>query len=521
LADSKTSLIKTVRTATSVVEIYSDHVIKTLIHKTDKERLWAEATALKVLGDSEVSPRLLHQGEKDGQDYLKMERIEGATLHDAHFPKSQTVDGIAFSVIHNLATIHETDLLHRDFKPSNLIVEDLGNVRVIDFGCSTTASGPKEKPKQFLYSTPCVIPPEIHLGKSPWTKRGEVFSLGVVLYHLYSGKYPFGNGKSDEIAERACFEEPEAINHPVWPIIHNCLVKDPSKRYQSANEVLGELIAYQSGQAIEYRTCNDSNWQNIVLRNSFLITVLLCLLSLVWVLFSGWLDNRGNENSVSFPAETPVESRLVRLQRMKESGTVPVRVEHRGGYRITVIQNADFKIRITDQNIHEIPVGNYSVRFIDPRGKNPDYFTTRIVLPIGSRRLEMHSTKKTNRARGSVRLWNVARDSSGWISHVTMEGFPIHKGGEPSTIRVAGRLADFQNSNKKLKYTSVMSAAEGTNFILPTKEQLYAMKSIDNPEQYICYEDCRTNKAGKVVLVSRSSFNGHEIDYSKLKCEVP
>lgn len=515
MAGSETRRIKTIRTATSVVDIHDDFVVKTLIHKSDKERLWAEATALKVLGECEVSPRLIEQGQRDGQDFVKMERVHGATLQEAHFPKNQNVDGIAFSVIHNLATIHENDLLHRDFKPSNLIVEDHGNVRVIDFGCSTSSTVDEKEPKQFMYSTPCVIPPEIHMGRSRWTKVGEVFSLGVVLYHLYSGKHPFGNGKSEEIAERACFHDPESIDHPVWPIIHNCLIKNPAKRYQSANEVLGELIFYQSGQEVEYRVEPKTSFSSAALNfvaNNFLWTMTVVPL-VAFLAIYGLIGNRnvGEIEAFSLISEKPpsLMSPLEKMRYYQVYGKVPIKIEHKEKGWITHLISARSKesLTIKDNEIHIIKEGKYFVTFENVHGAREPIETIRIIRGLGPDRfpVQLKAGEKELGTTMKVSALTSKRDNNGILEFVRVCGYQGQVNNSKYKI-----IKPYVKTEKRVPYGVVMDCLEQTDFRLPTYNELVDL-GIKNPTEYLHLEMASIGNRGKLHLMKRSVKAKHSI----------
>lgn len=193
-------------------------------------------------------------GEERGVPYLAMPLLQGATL-DAVFKKNRAIPlstamRIGFQIANGLRAAHERGLIHRDIKPANVWLETNNNnrVKLLDFGLARghgeeidlTQSGA-------LLGTPAYMAPEQAAGGVIDT-RADLFSLGVVLYELTTGKRPFaGRGTMAILTALAIHEPPsprdvkESIPAEVSDFIMRLLQKDPGQRVASAREAAKEL----------------------------------------------------------------------------------------------------------------------------------------------------------------------------------------------------------------------------------------------------------------------------------------
>jgi serine/threonine protein kinase len=193
--------------------------------------------------------------------FIAMEHIEGksldALIEEGPIPTGRVLD-IAIQIGDALDAAHSKSLVHRDIKPANIKVSDRGHVKVLDFGLAKRVSRADEvdvlemtdlvqtKPGTIL-GTPAYMSPEQALGQ-PVDHRSDLFSSGVVLYHMVTGRLPFRGATFAEVLDKVVHAQPEAMARfnydsplELERITRKCLEKDPDERYQSARELLVDL----------------------------------------------------------------------------------------------------------------------------------------------------------------------------------------------------------------------------------------------------------------------------------------
>jgi serine/threonine-protein kinase len=131
-------------------------------------------------------------GEVDGQHYLSMEYIDGEDLASLlrrieRLPRTKAVQ-IARQLCAGLAAAHEQGVLHRDLKPANVMIDGRGKAKITDFGLASLAEAIEGD--EVRAGTPQYMSPEQHAGREV-TVRSDIYSLGLVLYELFTGKRAF------------------------------------------------------------------------------------------------------------------------------------------------------------------------------------------------------------------------------------------------------------------------------------------------------------------------------------------
>ncbi len=188
-----------------------------------------------------------------------MELVEGKTLHAAlakgPMPVSEALS-VAIQVAGALAEAHRAGILHRDVKSGNIMLTSRGQVKVLDFGLAkrlesgpAAEAGPELTREGTTLGTLSYMPPEQLLGKSV-DARSDLFSFGVVLYEMVTGRLPFQGSTTVAVADAILHGEPRDFGERPLPaklkaIIGKLLEKDPSKRYSDAEEVQTELKALE------------------------------------------------------------------------------------------------------------------------------------------------------------------------------------------------------------------------------------------------------------------------------------
>jgi len=179
-----------------------------------------------------------------------MEYVEGQSLREVlegeTLPLDQVLD-IAIQLASGLARVHERGIVHRDVKPSNVIIDRDGRPRLLDFGLATSREGDELTRTGEALGTLCYMSPEQAEGR-PTDARSDLFSFGVVLYEMLAGKPPFGGESLAATVRAILFANPEPLRRlrPEIPealerVVLHLLEKDPTHRPDGAATVLNEL----------------------------------------------------------------------------------------------------------------------------------------------------------------------------------------------------------------------------------------------------------------------------------------
>jgi tetratricopeptide (TPR) repeat protein len=225
-----------------------------------KKRLIREARAAARLDHPNICA--IHEvGESDGHSFIVMQYVDGETLAErlqrAPLPLLDAL-AIAEQVAHALGEAHAHRIVHRDIKPQNIMLTTRGQVKVLDFGLaktrSETALDRSEEKTEFLVTQSGMI-----VGTLPYMSpeqaraedldgRSDIFSYGVLVYELLSGRRPFEARSAAEIISAILTQKPPplggiagAVPAAFERLVLKCLEKEPARRYQTMEELLGDL----------------------------------------------------------------------------------------------------------------------------------------------------------------------------------------------------------------------------------------------------------------------------------------
>lgn len=224
-----------------------------------RNRFLQEAHAASMLSHPNVST-IYEVGEDSETIFIAMELIEGRTLAQIRQAREMTIDEIIDIAIQAADALDEAQargIVHRDIKSANLMLTPRGHVKVLDFGLAKVAAAAQqgaESDATKIKTTPGLVmgtcyymSPEQALGR-PVDHRSDLFSLGVVLYELSTGKLPFVGSTVSETVEKITHAQPDpiarfnyALPGELERIIRKLLEKDPDRRYQTARELLVDL----------------------------------------------------------------------------------------------------------------------------------------------------------------------------------------------------------------------------------------------------------------------------------------
>jgi eukaryotic-like serine/threonine-protein kinase len=227
------------------------------VKEQHSERFKQEARSIAALNHPNICQ--LHD---IGPDYLVLEYVEGKPL-SSPLPEREAVR-LAIQIATALEEAHGKGIIHRDLKPSNIMVTDKGTVKLLDFGLAKlyeqdaassqlpTADFPATQAGAVL-GTVAYMSPEQAQGQ-PADARSDIFSFGLVLYEILSGRKAFTGETPMAVGAALIKEEPSAIqaSAPLQEIVRRCLWKQPSGRYQTITEVktaLEKVFADKASQS--------------------------------------------------------------------------------------------------------------------------------------------------------------------------------------------------------------------------------------------------------------------------------
>ena len=225
-------------------------------------RFEREAKAIAALNHPNIVT--IHSVEEaDGVHFLTMELVEGKTLTKLIRKDGLSLDEfleLALPLANAVSVAHEQGVTHRDLKPANIMVSDEGRVKVLDFGLAklrrqTTGPEASQLPTEavtmegrIMGTVPYMSPEQVQ-GK-PLGHGSDIFSLGIILYELATGRRPFGGETLADVMSSILRDTPSSVEdlnaelpRHLGRIIRHCLAKDPTRRLQVGLELRNELEA--------------------------------------------------------------------------------------------------------------------------------------------------------------------------------------------------------------------------------------------------------------------------------------
>ena len=239
-------------------------------------RFQREAMALAQLSHPNIV-QAYDTGEEDGKHFLVMEFVEGTSLDKLLREKGALAPGraadFAYQAAQALQHAHEKGLIHRDVKPSNLLVTSKGAVKLLDLGLSRFLQDQivdgAVTHEGIGMGTPDYAAPEQFRDAHSADERADVYELGCTLYHLLTGKPPFPGSSFHEKYEAHAKKKAQPVEeiNPDVPggvamVVEKMMAKQPIDRFQTAAEVTEALSPFVAGSSVQFESIRStSKWR--------------------------------------------------------------------------------------------------------------------------------------------------------------------------------------------------------------------------------------------------------------------
>ncbi len=228
------------------------------------ERFLREASSAARLNHPNIV-QVYDRGEADGTYYIAMEYVEGTTLKQrigqrAPLPEQEVLD-LGRQALTALRFAHRNGIVHRDIKPHNMMVTSDGRLKIADFGIARAGADTGLTEVGSIVGTAQYLSPEQARGEVV-AASSDLYSLGVVMFEMATGKVPFDGDNPVTVALRHVNEAPRrpsdlrpSISAALESVIMRALQKDPDLRYQTADEFLADIdVALSGGMPTETAT---------------------------------------------------------------------------------------------------------------------------------------------------------------------------------------------------------------------------------------------------------------------------
>lgn len=332
---------------------------------------------------------------QDGHVFLSMEYVDGEdlarVLRRLGRPSREKAVEIARQICLGLATAHENNVLHRDLKPANIMIDGRGRVRITDFGLAGLADELEQSESRA--GTPAYMAPE-QLAHGRVSARSDIYSLGLILYELFTGKGVFDTNDIEELKRNhtsGTVSPPSSISEEVDPaveqVIMRCLNQQTEQRPQSVYQVLAALpggdplaAALAAGETPSPELVANARDAG-GLRPAIAVGLLVGMVAAIAITYFVYVGK------TVIPDRPPDVLSVVAEQTMKELGypdSVLERVNSISGYDVNTELSASLRSspRSVDElaELHWPPRFRYWRRwtpgaFISADVHNPEYFT--------------------------------------------------------------------------------------------------------------------------------------------------
>jgi serine/threonine-protein kinase len=259
-------------------------------HDPQRSRFLLEARTTATLNHPHICT--IHDiQEFDGHQFIVMEYVEGKTLAKI-LPIRRIPDAISYArqIAEALQEAHAHGIIHRDIKTENIMVNSNNQIKVMDFGLAKLKSSLNLTRTGVRVGTIAYMSPEQIRGEDI-DARSDIFSFGIVLYEMLTGKRPFESEYEQALLYSILCKEPTPIRdlQPDVPasletICQRAMAKDPKDRYQTAAELIRDIESSQSGAAVSTRTKTGLGKKRLLLFAGIAVFALALATALIFLL---------------------------------------------------------------------------------------------------------------------------------------------------------------------------------------------------------------------------------------------
>src|SRR5215467_12717926 len=261
--------------------------------------------------------------EAEGQFFLVMEFVDGQDLGELIRTKGKLPEHEALpifqDILRGLAFAHSKGVIHRDVKPSNVLIDSQGRARIMDFGIAILAGAGDKRVTAtgVTVGSPCYMSPEQIQRPRQLDSRTDIYSLGIVLYEMLAGDVPF-NGETDFIVQNQQIHTPppnlhqsnSEISEELAKMVSKAMAKNPAERFQNCTEFLQCIQEYERGRIQQ----PSWRWQKTLLWG--LAAMLLVSLGIVIIMNSKKPPSFGGQNNDG-PMQSQIAYNLVQTASEK------------------------------------------------------------------------------------------------------------------------------------------------------------------------------------------------------------
>jgi serine/threonine protein kinase/Flp pilus assembly protein TadD len=246
--------------------------------------------------------RMYDLNEEEGTPYITMEYVKGEDLKSSIRKKGKLSEKLAVAVARQvcqgLAEAHELGVVHRDLKPQNIMIDESGHAKVMDFGIARSIEAAGMTQTGVMIGTPDYMSPEQAEGEEA-DQRSDIYALGVILYEMVTGGVPFKGDTAFSVAlkhKTKLPQDPKKLNPKLSEnlsrLILICMEKERERRYQSAEALLNDLQNIEDGLPLGTKIRpRRETFVGALIRKKFLIPAVVAALAIiavvVWQLFPG------------------------------------------------------------------------------------------------------------------------------------------------------------------------------------------------------------------------------------------
>ncbi len=248
------------------IKFLPDHIS---LNIEEKERFIIEAKAAAALNHPNITT-IYSIEEVDNEYFIVMEYIDGIELKDKIQSNGLSVNNVlilAPQIAEALNAAHKKGIIHRDIKSQNIMINSIGNVKIMDFGLARMGNSSQLTKDHSITGTVAYMSPEQAKGENA-DNRTDIFSFGIVLYEMLTGTVPFKGDYEQAVLysllnEEADLEElhKKSVPVPLINLIEKCLRKNRNERYNSFEEIINEInkIPISGSQNIDVENEIDEN----------------------------------------------------------------------------------------------------------------------------------------------------------------------------------------------------------------------------------------------------------------------